>query len=119
MLLNLGKPKKPASAYGLFIANHESKKLQPGEDNQVLLLKTFEACFELIHCYNSLVTLQTRFRRMADAWKNLPKQEKQPYYDQATVLKINYDQEMKEWENKMLERFDMKEAEVEDLRMVI
>ncbi|KAM4852277.1 transcription factor A, mitochondrial [Thomomys bottae] len=72
-----GKPKKTRSAYNIFIA----EKFQE----------------------TTGVPVKEKLRTLIDMWKNMPASQKQVYYQLFEDDKIRYDNEMKSWEERMIE----------------
>lgn len=73
----LGKPKRPRSAYNIFISE----------------------CFQEAKDGPSQVKLKT----VNENWKNLSSSQKQVYIQLANDDKIRYYNEMKSWEEQMIE----------------
>ncbi|XP_004583634.2 transcription factor A, mitochondrial [Ochotona princeps] len=76
-LTMLGKPKRPRSAYNIFV----SESFQEAKDG----------------------SSQAKLKAVNDNWKNLPTSQKQVYIQLAKDDKIRYDNEMKSWEEQMIE----------------
>ncbi|XP_042552410.1 transcription factor A, mitochondrial [Dipodomys spectabilis] len=76
-LTSLGKPKKTRSAYNIFIAE---KFPETTESSSKEKLKTLN-----------------------EKWKNMPAFQKQVYYQLSKDDKIRYENEMKSWEERMIE----------------
>lgn len=73
----LGKPKGPRSAFNIFMAEH----FQDASGNFVT----------------------GKMKSLCDDWKKLPVSQKQPYVQLAEDDKIRYENEMKSWEEQMIE----------------
>ncbi|XP_075390046.1 transcription factor A, mitochondrial [Tenrec ecaudatus] len=73
----LGKPKRPRSAYNIFIA----ERFQEAKDD----------------------SSQAKLKTVNEKWKNLSSSQKQIYIQLAKDDKIRYDNEMKSWEAQMIE----------------
>lgn len=73
----LGKPKRPRSAYNIYIA----ERFQEHKDG----------------------TSQVKLKTINENWKNLSSSQKQVYIQLANDDKIRYYNEMKSWEEQMLE----------------
>lgn len=73
----LGKPKRPRSAYSIFV----SESFQEAKDG----------------------SSQTKLKAENDNWKNLPSSQNQIYVQLAKNDKIHYNSEMKPWEEQMIE----------------
>ncbi|XP_073934990.1 transcription factor A, mitochondrial isoform X2 [Castor canadensis] len=73
----LGKPKRPRSAYNIFV----SESFQEAKDN----------------------SSQAKLKSVNQSWKNLSDSEKQVYVQLAEDDKIRYNTEMKTWEEHMIE----------------
>ncbi|XP_042122622.1 transcription factor A, mitochondrial isoform X2 [Peromyscus maniculatus bairdii] len=76
-LMLLGKPKRPRSAYNIYV----SESFQEATDK----------------------TAQGKLKTINEAWKNLSSDEKQAYIQLAKDDRIRYDNEMKSWEEQMAE----------------
>ena len=76
-LTMLGKPKRPRSAYNIFIA----ERFQEARDG----------------------TSQVKLKAINENWKNLSNSQKQVYIQLAKDDKIRYYNEMKSWEEQMME----------------
>ncbi|XP_023096223.1 transcription factor A, mitochondrial isoform X2 [Panthera pardus] len=76
-LTMLGKPKRPRSAYNIYIA----ERFQEHKDG----------------------TSQVKLKTINENWKNLSSSQKQVYIQLANDDKIRYYNEMKSWEEQMLE----------------
>ncbi|KAI5940384.1 transcription factor A, mitochondrial [Manis pentadactyla] len=76
-LTMLGKPKRPRSAYNIYVA----ERFQETKD----------------------VSSQVKMKIVNENWKNLPSSQKQVYVQLAKDDKIRYDNEMKSWEGQMAE----------------
>ncbi|XP_069428504.1 transcription factor A, mitochondrial isoform X2 [Ovis canadensis] len=76
-LTMLGKPKRPRSAYNIFIA----ERFQETKDG----------------------TSQVKLKAINENWKNLSNSQKQVYIQLAKDDKIRYYNEMKSWEEQMME----------------
>ncbi|XP_037661179.1 transcription factor A, mitochondrial isoform X2 [Choloepus didactylus] len=76
-LTMLGKPKRPRSAYNIFI----SESFQESKEN----------------------SSQAKLKTVNENWKNLSGSQKQVYIQLAKDDKIRYDNEMKSWEEQMIE----------------
>ncbi|XP_006895656.1 PREDICTED: transcription factor A, mitochondrial [Elephantulus edwardii] len=76
-LTMLGKPKRPRSAYNIFISE----------------------CFQEAKDSSS----QAKLKTVNESWKNLTSSQKQVYIQLAKDDKIRYDNEMKLWEAQMIE----------------
>ncbi|CAI9177815.1 unnamed protein product [Rangifer tarandus platyrhynchus] len=76
-LTMLGKPKRPRSAYNIFIA----ERFQEARDG----------------------TSQVKLKAINENWKNLSNSQKQVYVQLAEDDKIRYYNEMKSWEEQMME----------------
>ncbi|XP_037687552.1 LOW QUALITY PROTEIN: transcription factor A, mitochondrial-like [Choloepus didactylus] len=76
-LTMLGKPKRPRSAYNIFI----SESFQESKEN----------------------SSQAKLKTVNENWKNLSRSQKQVYIQLAKDDKICYDNEMKSWEEQMIE----------------
>ncbi|KAM5140287.1 transcription factor A, mitochondrial isoform 2-T2 [Callospermophilus lateralis] len=76
-LTMLGKPKRPRSAYNIFV----SESFQEVKDG----------------------SSQAKLKYVNETWKNLPSSQKQVYIQLAKDDKIRYDNEMKSWEEQMIE----------------
>lgn len=76
-LTMLGKPKRPRSAYNIFIA----ERFQETRDG----------------------TSQVKLKAINENWKNLSNSQKQVYIQLAKDDKIRYYNEMKSWEEQMME----------------
>ncbi|XP_025289873.1 transcription factor A, mitochondrial [Canis lupus baileyi] len=76
-LTMLGKPKRPRSAYNIFIA----ERFQETKDG----------------------TSQVKLKTINENWKNLSSSQKQVYIQLANDDKIRYYNEMKSWEEQMME----------------
>ncbi|XP_006209150.1 transcription factor A, mitochondrial [Vicugna pacos] len=76
-LTMLGKPKRPRSAYNIFIA----ERFQEAKDG----------------------TSQVKLKTVNENWKNLSSSQKQVYIQLAKDDKIRYYNEMKSWEEQMVE----------------
>ncbi|KAM6184826.1 transcription factor A, mitochondrial [Rhynchocyon petersi] len=76
-LTMLGKPKRPRSAYNIFI----SESFQEAKD----------------------ISSQAKLKTVNENWKNLTSSQKQVYIQLAKDDKIRYDNEMKLWEAQMIE----------------
>ncbi|XP_007957573.1 transcription factor A, mitochondrial [Orycteropus afer afer] len=76
-LTMLGKPKRPRSAYNIFI----SESFQEAKD----------------------ASSQAKLKTVNENWKNLSSSQKQVYIQLAKDDKIRYDNEMKSWEAQMIE----------------
>ncbi|KAB0348803.1 transcription factor A, mitochondrial [Muntiacus reevesi] len=76
-LTMLGKPKRPRSAYNIFIA----ERFQEARDG----------------------TSQVKLKAINENWKNLSNSQKQVYVQLARDDKIRYYNEMKSWEEQMME----------------
>ncbi|XP_004473258.1 transcription factor A, mitochondrial [Dasypus novemcinctus] len=77
VLTMLGKPKKPRSAFNIFVSEcfQEAKEHSP----------------------------QAKMKTINQNWKDLPDSQKQVYVQLAKDDKIRYDNEMKSWEEQMIE----------------
>ncbi|KAF6111845.1 transcription factor A, mitochondrial [Phyllostomus discolor] len=73
----LGKPKRPRSAYNIFI----SERFQEAKDG----------------------TSQLRLKAVNESWKNLTSSQKQVYIQLAEDDKVRYFNEIKSWEAQMVE----------------
>ncbi|KAJ1144622.1 hypothetical protein NDU88_010919 [Pleurodeles waltl] len=73
----LGKPKGPRSAFNIFMAEH----FQDASGNYVT----------------------GKMKSLCDDWRKLPVSQKQPYVQLAEDDKIRYENEMKSWEEQMIE----------------
>ncbi|KAM5236456.1 transcription factor A, mitochondrial [Ctenodactylus gundi] len=73
----LGKPKRARSAFNIFI----SENFQDAKND----------------------TVQERLKSVVQTWKNLPTSQKEVYLQLAKDDKIRYDNEMKSWEENMIE----------------
>ncbi|XP_004681135.1 PREDICTED: transcription factor A, mitochondrial [Condylura cristata] len=73
----LGKPKRPRSAYNIYIA----ERFQEAKDGSA----------------------QIKLKTINENWKNLSSSQKQIYIQLAEDDKIRYNSEMKSWEEQMLE----------------
>ncbi|MBO8759723.1 high mobility group box domain-containing protein, partial [Staphylococcus aureus] len=71
-LILLGKPKRPRSAYNIYV----SESFQEAKDDSA----------------------QGKLKLVNEAWKNLSPEEKQAYIQLAKDDRIRYDNEMKSWE---------------------
>ncbi|XP_011360459.1 transcription factor A, mitochondrial [Pteropus medius] len=76
-LTMLGKPKRPRSAYNIFI----SERFQEAKDG----------------------TSQLKLKTVNESWKNLSSSQKQVYIQLAEDDKIRYYNEIKSWEEQMVE----------------
>lgn len=76
-LILLGKPKRPRSAYNIFV----SESFQEAKDESA----------------------QEKLKTVNQAWKNLSSDEKQVYIQLAKDDRIRYDNEMNSWEEQMAE----------------
>nr|XP_012618285.2 transcription factor A, mitochondrial [Microcebus murinus] len=76
-LTMLGKPKRPRSAYNIFV----SESFQEAKDS----------------------SSQAKLKSINENWKNLSSSEKQVYIQLAKDDKIRYYNEMKSWEEQMME----------------
>ncbi|XP_008059870.1 transcription factor A, mitochondrial isoform X1 [Carlito syrichta] len=76
-LTMLGKPKRPRSAYNIFV----SESFQEAKDG----------------------SSQAKLKTVNENWKNLSSSQKQVYIQLAKDDKIRYDNEMKSWEEQMIE----------------
>ncbi|XP_047464385.1 transcription factor A, mitochondrial [Mugil cephalus] len=76
-LTNLGKPKRPRSAFNIFMSEHFQEA--------------------------SGATLPAKMKSLMDDWKNLFSHQKQIYTQLAEDDKIRYKNEMKAWEDHMVE----------------
>ncbi|MBZ3879485.1 Transcription factor A, mitochondrial [Sciurus carolinensis] len=76
-LTMLGKPKRPRSAYNIFV----SESFQEVKDG----------------------SSQAKLKSVNETWKNLSSSQKQVYIQLAKDDKIRYDNEMKSWEEQMIE----------------
>ncbi|XP_032108417.1 transcription factor A, mitochondrial [Sapajus apella] len=73
----LGKPKRPRTAYNIYVA----ERFQETMDG----------------------TPQEKLKTVVESWKNLPSSEKKIYIQLAEDDKIRYDNEIKSWEEQMIE----------------
>ncbi|XP_008578366.1 PREDICTED: transcription factor A, mitochondrial [Galeopterus variegatus] len=76
-LTMLGKPKRPRSAYNIFV----SESFQEAKDG----------------------SSQAKLKTVNENWKNLSSSQKQVYFQLAKDDKIRYDNEIKSWEEQMVE----------------
>ncbi|XP_055454962.1 transcription factor A, mitochondrial [Psammomys obesus] len=76
-LTMLGKPKRPRSAYNIYVAESFSE----AKDDSV----------------------QEKMKSINQTWKNMSSEEKQAYFQLAKDDKIRYNNEMKSWEDQMAE----------------
>ncbi|XP_045424743.1 transcription factor A, mitochondrial isoform X2 [Lemur catta] len=76
-LTMLGKPKRPRSAYNIFVA----ERFQEAKDS----------------------SSQAKLKSINENWKNLSSSEKQVYFQLAKDDKIRYHNEIKSWEEQMIE----------------
>ncbi|XP_053442311.1 transcription factor A, mitochondrial [Nycticebus coucang] len=73
----LGKPKRPRTAYNIFVSE----------------------CFQDARDDSS----QAKLKTINEAWKNMSSSQKQVYFQFAKDDKIRYENEMKSWEEQMIE----------------
>ncbi|XP_060045715.1 transcription factor A, mitochondrial [Erinaceus europaeus] len=76
-LTMLGKPKRPRTAHNIFV----SERFQEAKD----------------------LSVQEKLRSLNESWKNLTNSEKQAYIQLAEDDKVRYYNEMKVWEDQMIE----------------
>ncbi|XP_007665332.2 transcription factor A, mitochondrial-like [Ornithorhynchus anatinus] len=76
-LRRLGRPKRPHSAYNIFVV----ERLQETAGN----------------------LLKDKIKILSEAWNNLPSSQKQAYIQLAEDDKIRYENEMRSWESQMVD----------------
>ncbi|XP_025103316.1 transcription factor A, mitochondrial-like isoform X2 [Pomacea canaliculata] len=76
-LYDLGKPKRPPNGYMAFV---RSSLHERGD-----------------------VPMKQFMKELADCWRNIPKEEKEIYEEDARIEREKYKKELEEWEKKMIE----------------